>query len=286
MLKRAARDMLIGLVISGLSAGVALSAEDDKVVATVNGIPILASEVSFAAEDLLAQIANVKADQRYRFLVSYLIERQLLAQAADKAKIAGTDEYKKRASYYRSKALRDAYFKTKIEPLITEKEAKAYYDKQTAQIKPQEEVRARHILLKTEEEAKAIAAEIKKGANFEDLAKARSTGPNAPRGGDIGYFTKDKMDPTFAEAAFKMKKGEVSDPVKSDFGWHIIKLEDRRQQKLQDFETIKAQVRNVLLREKVAKLATTLRKKAKIEYLDADAKPPEPAAGTAPAPAQ
>ena len=284
MLKRAARDMLIGLVISGLSAGVALAADDDKVVATVNGIPIHASEVEFAAEDLLAQIANVKPDQRYRFLVSYLIERQLLAQAADKAKIAGTTEYKKRASYYRSKALRDAYFKTKIEPLITEKEAKAYYEKETAQIKPQEEVRARHILLKTEEEAKVIAAEIKKGANFEDLAKARSIGPSAPRGGDIGYFTKDKMIPEFAEVAFKMKKGEVSDPVKSEYGWHIIKFEDRRQQKLQEFDTIKARIRNVLLRQKVAELATTLRKKAKIEYIDADAKPPEPAA--APAPAQ
>lgn len=288
MLKHAARDMLIGLVMSGLSVGVAMAAEDDKVVATVNGVPILASEVEYAAEDLLAQIANVRADQRYRFLVSYLIERQLLAQAADKAKTAGTDEYKKRASFYRTKALRDAYFKTKIEPLVTEKDAKAYYEKETSQIKPQDEVRARNILLKTEEEAKLIAAEIKKGAKFEDLAKARSVGPNAPRGGDIGYFTKDKMVPEFASAAFKMKKGEVSGPIKSEFGWHLIKVEDRRQQKLQEFENIKAQIRNVLLRQRVAELATTLRKKAKIEYLDGDAKPPEPgaapAAGKTPAP--
>ena len=278
MLNRAAKIMLIGLAVGGVPASVAVAQEEDKVVATVNGVPIRASEVEFAAEDLLAQIANIKPDQRYRFLVSYLIERQLLAQAAEKAKISSTEEYKKRAGFYRAKALRDAYFKTKIEPLVTDKEAKARYEKETANIKPQEEVRARHILVKTENEAKAIAAELKKGAKFEEVAKAKSAGPSAPRGGDLGYFTEDKMVPEFAKVAFGMKKGQVSAPVKTEFGWHIIRVEDRRKQTLQSFDAIKTRIRNVLLRQKVAELALTLRKKAKIEYVDPDAKPPAPKA--------
>ncbi len=278
MLNRAAKIMLIGLAVGGIPAGTTLAQEEDKVVATVNGVPIRASEVEFAAEDLLAQIANIKPDQRYRFLVSYLIERQLLAQAAEKAKISSTEEYKKRAGFYRAKALRDAYFKTKIEPLVTDKEAKARYEKETANIKPQDEVRARHILVKTEDEAKAVAAELKGGAKFEEVAKAKSAGPSAPRGGDLGYFTKDKMVPEFAKVAFNMKKGQVSAPVKTEFGWHIIKVEDRRKQTLQSFDAIKTRIRNVLLRQKVAELALTLRKKAKIEYVDPDAKPPAPAA--------
>lgn len=278
MLNRAAKIMLIGLAVGGVPAGTTLAQEEDKVVATVNGVPIRASEVEFAAEDLLAQIANIKPDQRYQFLVSYLIERQLLAQAAEKAKISSTEEYKKRAGFYRAKALRDAYFKTKIEPLITDKEAKALYEKETSKIKPQDEIRARHILVKTEEEAKAVAAELKKGAKFEEVAKAKSAGPSAPRGGDLGYFTKDKMVPEFAKVAFNMKKGQVSAPVKTEFGWHIIRIEDRRKQTLQNFDAIKTRIRNVLLRQKVAELALTLRKKAKIEYVDPDAKPPAPQA--------
>ena len=278
MLNRAAKIMLIGLAVGGIPFGTTVAQEEDKVVATVNGVPIRASEVEFAAEDLLAQIANIKPDQRYQFLVSYLIERQLLAQAAEKAKISSTEEYKKRAGFYRAKALRDAYFKTKIEPLVTDKEAKARYEKETANIKPQDEVRARHILVKTEDEAKAVAAELKKGAKFEEVAKAKSAGPSAPRGGDLGYFTKDKMVPEFAKVAFDMKKGQVSAPVKTEFGWHIIKVEDRRKQTIQSFDAIKTRIRNVLLRQKVAELALTLRKKAKIEYVDPDAKPPAPKA--------
>lgn len=278
MLNRAAKIMLIVLAAGGLPAGVAAAQDEDKVVVTVNGVPIRASEVEFAAEDLLAQIANIKPDQRYPFLVSYLIERQLLAQAAEKAKISGTSEYKKRAGFYRAKALRDAYFKTKIEPLVTDKEAKARYDKEMANIEPQDEVRARHILVKTEDEAKAVAAELKKGASFEEIAKARSAGPSAPRGGDLGYFTKDKMVPEFATVAFNMKKGQFSAPVKTEFGWHIIRVEDRRKQTLQSFDAIKTRIRNALLRQKVAELALTLRKKAKIEYVDPDAKPPAPEA--------
>ena len=275
MLKRAAMILVTGLMISTALAGSRVVAQEDKVVASVNGVAIKTSDVEMAAEDLLAQLQSVPPKQRFQFLIEYLVERQLLAQAADKAKIASTDEYKRRLEYYSTKALRDSYFKTKIEPTISDEEAKKRYEEEIAKINPEEEVRARHILVKTEKEAKDVAAELKKGGNFEEIAKAKSIGPSAPRGGDLGYFTKDKMVPEFSEVAFKLKKDQISAPVKTSFGWHIIKVEDRRMQQLQEFNAIKSRIRNVLLRQKVTEIADTLRKNAKIEYLDADAKPAE-----------
>ncbi len=248
----------------------------DKVVATVNGDPITASEVEYAAEDLLAQLAAVPAKHRYKFLVNYLVERKLLAQAAERAKIAKTKEFERRAKFYRAKAMRDAYFKSKIEPRVTEKQAMAVYKKETAKIKPQDEVRARLITVQTEKEIKAILEVIEKGAAFEDLAKAKSIAANAPSGGDLGYFSKDRMVPALAEAAFSLKNGEVSKPIKSNQGWSIVKVEDRRKQQIQEFDKIKTRIRNVLLREQVTKIAEKLRSKAEIEYLDPDAKPEEP----------
>lgn len=277
MLKRAAMFLIMGMMISTALVGSQAHAQESKVVAIVNGVEITTADIEIAAEDLLAQLQAVPAQQRFRFLVEYLVERQLLAQAADKAKIASTAEYKLRLNYYSSKALRDAYFKTKIAPTVSDEEAKKRYDEETAKIEPQEEVRARHILVKTEDEAKAVVAELKNGADFETVAKAKSIGPTAPRGGDLGYFTKDKMVPEFAEVAFKLKKDQVSAPVKTEFGWHVIRVEDRRMQELQEFDAIKDRIRNVLLRQKVTEIAETLRKNAQIEYLDADAKPVEPA---------
>jgi peptidyl-prolyl cis-trans isomerase C len=275
MLKRAAMVLVTGLMISTALAGSRVVAQEDKVVASVNGVAITTNDVEMAAEDLLAQLQSVPPKQRFQFLIEYLVERQLLAQAADKAKIASTDEYKRRLEYYSTKALRDSYFKTKIEPTISDEEAKKRYEEEIAKINPEEEVRARHILVKTEKEAKDVAAELKKGGDFEEIAKAKSIGPSAPRGGDLGYFTKDKMVPEFSEVAFKLKKDQISAPVKTNFGWHIIKVEDRRMQQLQEFDAIKSRIRNVLLRQKVTEIADTLRKNAKIEYLDADAKPME-----------
>ena len=275
MLKRAAMILVTGLMISTALAGSRVVAQEDKVVASVNGVAIKTSDVEMAAEDLLAQLQSVPPKQRFQFLIEYLVERQLLAQAADKAKIASTDEYKRRLEYYSTKALRDSYFKTKIEPTISDEEAKKRYEEEIAKINPEEEVRARHILVKTEKEAKDVAAELKEGGNFEEIAKAKSIGPSAPRGGDLGYFTKDKMVPEFSEVAFKLKKDQISAPVKTNFGWHIIKVEDRRMQQLQEFDAIKSRIRNVLLRQKVTEIADTLRKNAKIEYFDADAKPEE-----------
>jgi peptidyl-prolyl cis-trans isomerase C len=140
----------------------------------------------------------------------------------------------------------------------------------------QEEVRARHILVETEEEAKAILEQIKGGADFATLAKEKSKDPGGADGGDLGYFSKDQMVPEFAEVAFKMYPGQISNPVKTQFGWHIIKVEDKRAKPVPSFEQVRDRVEAFIIRKAQTEMIAKLRQGAKIERLDApDDKPPE-----------
>ena len=145
-------------------------------------------------------------------------------------------------------------------------------------MKNEEEVHARHILVATEDEAKAVLAQLKGGADFATLAKEKSKDPGGAEGGDLGYFTKDQMVPEFAEVAFKLDKGQISDPVKTQFGWHIIKVEDKRIKPRPTFEQVKPQIENYVAHRAQAQLVENLRKNATIERLDKQAAPaPAPA---------
>jgi peptidyl-prolyl cis-trans isomerase C len=153
-----------------------------------------------------------------------------------------------------------------------------------------EEVRARHILVETEDEAKAISQQIKGGADFAELAKEKSKDPgSAKEGGDLGYFAKGSMVPEFAEVAFKMYPGQVSNPVKTQFGWHIIKLEDKRSRQVPDFDQVRNQIEAFVARRSQSEFVTQLRETAKIERLEKPATPPPPVSvlppAEAPAPA-
>jgi parvulin-like peptidyl-prolyl isomerase len=157
-----------------------------------------------------------------------------------------------------------------------------------AAVKTLEEVHARHVLVKTEDEAKAVLADIKKGTDFAEVAKAKSTEPGAAQsGGDLGYFTKEQMVPEFAEAAFKLDKGKVSEPVKTQFGWHIIKVEDKRKKPVPTFDQVKDQLETFVARKSQSDLVAKLRTTAKIEKTAAaaPAAPAAPATPAAPAPA-
>jgi peptidyl-prolyl cis-trans isomerase C len=132
-----------------------------------------------------------------------------------------------------------------------------------------QEVRARHILVPTEKEAQAILDELKRGTDFAELARQKSKDPGAAaEGGDLGYFTKDQMVPEFSEVAFKLNKGELSDPIKTQFGWHIIRVEDKRSKRPPDFADVKDQVETYVIRRAQTELITKLRQGAKIERLD------------------
>jgi peptidyl-prolyl cis-trans isomerase C len=245
-------------------------AGQDKVVAVVNGHEIKVSEVEMAAEDMLAQLPDIPAKLRYPFIVEYLVERHLLAQAAVKEGIADSEEYKRRLALYQAKALRDAYFAQSIVPTVTEEETRKAYDTESAKVQQTERVRARHILVNTEQEAKQILDRLNKGEKFEDLAKQYSLDGSKEYGGDLGYFTAPEMVPEFSKAAFALQPGQVSQPVKTDFGWHIIKVEDRKMGGAQPYDQVKTALRNILLRKKTQEKILTLRLQSKVELKDPD----------------
>ena len=152
---------------------------------------------------------------------------------------------------------------------------KKVYEEASKQISDEPEVHARHILVETEDEAKAVEEELKKGADFAELAKKKSKDPGASDGGDLGFFTKDQMVPEFSAVAFALEPGKISDPVKSQFGWHIIKVEEKRNRKAPDFEQVKGQIETYVTRKAQAEYVAKLREAAKIERMD---KPAEAAA--------
>jgi peptidyl-prolyl cis-trans isomerase C len=160
------------------------------------------------------------------------------------------------------------------------------YDEAIKQTPNEQEVHARHILVATEGEAKDIEAQLKNGADFATLAKEKSKDPGAAEGGDLGYFTKDQMVPEFAEAAFKLDKGQISDPVKTQFGWHIIKVEDKRIKPTPTYDEVKGQLQNYVARRAQADLVDNLRKSATIERLDHPASQANPSALNPAAPAK
>lgn len=245
---------------------------NDKTVAIVNGHEIKVSEVQMATDDIIGQLPDLPPKLRYPFVVEYLVERHLLAQLAVKEGVADTEDYKKRLALYQAKALRDAYFFQKIRPQVTEEQIKAAYDQEAAKVTQTERIRARHILVGTEKEAKDIIARLGKGEKFEDLAKQYSLDGSKDYGGDLGYFTAPEMVPEFSKAAFALKVGEVSQPVHTDFGWHVIKLEDRKLGAAQPYDQVKGAIRNVLLRKKVQEVMDSIRSTSKVELIDEDLK--------------
>jgi peptidyl-prolyl cis-trans isomerase C len=243
-----------------------------RVVARVNGHEITVREIEIAADDLGGQLPEIPANMRYPFIVEYLIERHLLAQAAVAEGVADSDEYKQRLAFYQAKALRDAYFSAKLRPLVTEEEVKAAYDRESAKVKTELRARARHILVATEAEAQAVIDRLEKGEKFEELAKQISIDGSKEYGGDLGYFTAAEMVPEFSKAAFALKPGQLSKPVKTSYGWHVIRVEEFKEGGPQPYDQVKGPIRSVLLREKVQTKVFQLREKAQIEVLDDDLK--------------
>ena len=166
----------------------------------------------------------------------------------------------------------------------TDEAMKKVYEDASKQITGEQEVHARHILVETEDEAKAVKAELEKGADFAELAKKKSKDPGASDGGDLGFFTKDQMVPEFSAVAFALEPGKISDPVKTQFGWHIIKVEEKRNRKAPDFDQVKGQIETYVTRKAQADYVAKLRETAKVERMDQpadatakpDAKPPTP----------
>lgn len=255
------------LVLTALQASHAQDA--GNVVAKVNDISITEGDLKLAEDEIGRDLGNLPDATKRRVLVEFLIENNLFAKAAESAKLSESADFDKRLTYWRNRALRDAYFDKEINSSVSEAAAKAYYDDQVKALKPKEEVEARHILVDTEEKAKELKAKIAEGTDFATLAKEHSKDPGTKDdGGMLGYFSTGQMVPAFEQAAFALKKGEVSDPVKSQFGWHLIKVEDRRQKPPPSFEDVKDRILASMIHQRAQAVAAKLREEAKIEYID------------------
>ncbi len=251
-------------------------AGDDKVVATVNGAPITEGDLTFAEREIGANLDRARLTdpaRRRQVLIAFLVENQLLAEAAAKEKLGNDANFEQRMAYWKRRALREAYFENAIQPTVTDEEARKFYDIQRKQATGGPQVRARHILLKTEDKAKEVYELVVHDGDFAELAKNHSTGPSAKQGGDLGYFGLGQMAPGFQEVAFRLKPGEVSEPVKTQFGWHIIKVEDRRETSLPPYEQLEPRIRQHLAAQKTREITSSMRKDAKIEYTDPKDKP-------------
>lgn len=228
-------------------AAEATAPSPDAVVATVGDETITEADLAFAAEDLAQELNNIPPAERRAFLATVLIDMKVMAKAAREQQMDQSEIFKRRITYLEDRALRRAYFAEKISTSVTPEAIQAAYDGMVKGFKPEDQVRARHILVNTEDEAKAIKAELDAGSVFEDLAKAKSIDPGAANGGDLGFFQRGQMVPPFEQAAFSLEVGKISDPVQSQFGWHLIKVEEKRQSAPPTIEQATPQLQQQLL---------------------------------------
>ncbi|GJD93797.1 peptidylprolyl isomerase [Methylobacterium iners] len=242
----------------------------DTVVAKVNGAPITAGDLAVAGDDPALSLPGVDEVQKKGLLVDYMIDLRVGAQAAEAAKIGENPDFRRKLAYFKDKLLLDEYLEREAKKAATPEAAKALYDQTVTAMKPEEEVHARHILVEDEAEAKKIAARIKGGEDFAKVAAEVSKDPGSKtEGGDLGWFTKERMVAPFAEAAFKLNAGQVSDPIKTQFGWHVIRVEEKRTKPVPTFAEMKDQVDQYLTRKAQQDLILKLREGAKVERTDA-----------------
>jgi peptidyl-prolyl cis-trans isomerase C len=254
-------------------------AQADPVVAKVNGTEIKESDLKAAEEDIGAQLPSMAPDAKKDYLTTYVADMILVSKAAEAKKLGDTDDFKRKMALARTKLLMEALLQNEAKSAVTDEAMKKVYADAIKDVGNEQEVSARHILVESEDEAKTVAADLKKGGDFAAIAKEKSKDPGSKdSGGDLGFFTKDQMVPEFAEAAFKLDKGQVSDPVKSQFGWHVIRVDDKRAKQPPSFDQVKEQIENYVQRKAQAELIQKLRAEAKIEKLGAKPADPAPSA--------
>lgn len=253
------------------------SRADDYTLLKIDGEPVKYSEVEKQWSTLFGGIAAPKlsaADEKIQQdIAREIVSKHLVYNDAVRQGFLRNPDVLKKMEELKRQLIIQAYVEDKTRGVVTDAALKTAYDERTAKLGNQEEVRARHILVASEAEAKEIAKKLKDGADFEALAKEKSDDKlSGKQGGDLGYFTKDKMIPAFADAAFKLKKGEISTPIKSDFGWHIIKLEDKRKVQLPPMEQMKDALKEDILNKEVSRILEGLMARATVKYYGPDGK--------------
>jgi peptidyl-prolyl cis-trans isomerase C len=273
-------------------AGAAPALADDPVVAKVNGTEIHQSDLTVAEEEA-GQLPPMSADAKKDYLVQFMADMILVSKAAEDKKIGDTPEFKAKLTFARKKLLMESVLQQTAKTAMTDAAMHKVYDDAVKTMAGEEEVHARHILIRAaagddkaskeaEDKIKAIIARLKKGEDFAKVASETTEDPSGKAtGGDLGYFTKEQMVPEFADVAFKLDKGQISEPVHTQFGWHVIKVEDKRKKPAPSFDEVKPQIEQYVTRKAQADLVTKLRAEAKIEKMYTVATPAAPAAPAA-----
>mgnify|MGYP001820250134 FL=1 len=259
------------LLLAASMSFVPLAHAADPVVARVNGFEIKQSDLDFAASEVGPRLGTVRPEDRKRVLMQFMIENELFAGAGEQEKLDESDTFDKRAAYYRRRALRDAFFDKNVRGAVDDAEAKKVFEENISKVKPEQEISARHILVDTEDEAKEVKAQLEGGSDFAKLAAEKSKDKNA-EGGSLGFFSRGQMLKPFEDAAFALDVGKLSEPVKTSFGWHIIEVQEKRDQKLPSFDDVKDPIISQLVVRKAQSVVGDLRSKAKIEILDPEIK--------------
>jgi peptidyl-prolyl cis-trans isomerase C len=281
------------LALLVITAGPAGAQDKDPVVAKVNGIEIHLSDLA-VAEDEAGQIPPMSPEAKQDYLVQFVADMILVSKAAEDKKFGDGPDFKRKLEFARKKLLMENLLQSVGKEALTDEAMHKVYDEAVKQVGEEKEVHARHILFRAqagddkagkeaEDKIKAVIVRLENGEDFAKVAGEVTEDPSGKtNGGDLGYFTKEQMVPEFSEAAFKLDKGQISDPVKTQFGWHVIKVEDKRVKPTPKFEDVKPQIENYVARKAQAELVTKLRAEAKIERMDKPAgKPGEtPAAPT------
>jgi peptidyl-prolyl cis-trans isomerase C len=276
-----------GLSLMALAAGLMLvgtaparaddKAADDPVVATVNGTKILRSQVVEEIQQMDPRAAQMPIEMIFPQALDYTVSRTLLKQAADKAKLDNDPDVVKRLAAAKESVMMSVYLDHAVRAKVNDAAVKAAYEDFLKANPPEPEIKARHILVDSEDKAKDIIKQLNDGADFADLANKESKDGNGKTGGDLGWFTKDKMVPEFADAAFKIEPGSYStEPVKSQFGWHVIKVEDKRMTAPPTLDEKRDELEQQLSQKAVQEVLADLRSDAKIEKFDSNGKPVAP----------
>jgi peptidyl-prolyl cis-trans isomerase C len=243
----------------------------DPVVATVDGAPIYRSDVLAVQRTLPAQFQQIPIEVLFPAVVERLIDTKLVVNAGRKENLQNDDEVKRRIAGLEDRVIQEIYLSRKVEAGVNEQAVRERYEQVSKASPAKEEISARHILVQTEQQAKDVIADLKKGGDFAEIAKTKSMDPSGKQnGGDLGYFSREEMVPEFSEAAFKLKDGETTAaPIRTQFGWHVIRVEARRTQ-APSIEEMREQITNDLSQELVTGMVSKLREGAKVERFGVD----------------
>jgi len=268
-MRRPVQAVAVSLLAMTLGSASLSAQEPGDVVAKVGDAEITEADIAFAAQDLGQQLQRFPPAQWRQILLDVVVDMELLAQAARQDGLDQDPDFKKQLAFLELQALRNAYIAQKIDGAISDEDMQAAYDKEYADYEGPEEVNARHILVSDKAEAEALIKELDGGADFVELAKEKSTGPSGPNGGDLGYFGQGQMVKPFEDAVFALEPGDYTkEPVETQFGWHVIKLEDKRRQEKPAFEQVVGELRQQLIREKYEAKMAELKDAIAVEVLD------------------